>query len=425
MPTVLHNFWLLLAVLIGVIFLAYLAWRRLDLAGAIVLFLAPLYLLKIVSLPLTVLELLLLILIFVWLLKRWRERHLLIFLRGLDFFSWWLPVILLLAGFFFATMSSADIRVSAGIFKSWLVEPIVFGLFLADTIITKKHFKNLCWAMILSGVSVALISLGYAVFGYLTFDGRLSAFYLSPNHLAMYLAPALILAIGFWFEGVSTRLKFFLFASCFVLLLSLFFTLSYAAWLSVFAALTFLVVCLRRQRTISFKKFLVFSLSVLVLCSVLFISQRSNQKINDLFNSDRSSWQSRLTIWRAAEKILADRWLVGIGPGLFQKYYLEYQKYFPPYLEWAVPQPQNLFLAFWLQTGLIGLTGFIWLIISFFRWAFAAIKEKKSPLAMVLAAIMIYFLAHGLVDTTYWKNDLALVFWTVIALSYRVGRWNG
>ena len=27
----------------------------------------------------------------------------------------------------------------------------------------------------------------------------------------------------------------------------------------------------------------------------------------------------------------------------------EYQKHFPPYLEWAVPQPHNLYLAFWLQ----------------------------------------------------------------------------
>lgn len=27
---------------------------------------------------------------------------------------------------------------------------------------------------------------------------------------------------------------------------------------------------------------------------------------------------------------------------------------------------------------------------------------------------MIYALVHGLVDTTYWKNDLALMFWLII-----------
>lgn len=141
-------------------------------------------------------------------------------------------------------------------------------------------------------------------------------------------------------------------------------------------------------------------------------------------------------IWQAALKIGQDHWLLGIGPGLFQKYYLDYQKYFPvPYLEWAVPQPQNLFLAWWLQTGLLGLMGFLWLLVNFFRWALAAWRQKKpsffplsgtsegrQPLALVLMAVMIYILAHGLVDTTYWKNDLALIFWVVMALSCVVSR---
>ncbi|TSC53324.1 MAG: hypothetical protein LiPW39_336 [Parcubacteria group bacterium LiPW_39] len=37
-------------------------------------------------------------------------------------------------------------------------------------------------------------------------------------------------------------------------------------------------------------------------------------------------------------------------------------------------------------------------------------------------AVMVYILVHGLLDTTYWKNDLALIFWAIIALSYRAAR---
>jgi len=29
---------------------------------------------------------------------------------------------------------------------------------------------------------------------------------------------------------------------------------------------------------------------------------------------------------------------------------------------------------------------------------------------------MIYILLHGLIDTTYFKNDLAVVFWLAVAL---------
>jgi len=131
-------------------------------------------------------------------------------------------------------------------------------------------------------------------------------------------------------------------------------------------------------------------------------------------------------VWSAAGKILADNWLLGIGPGMFQQYYLEYQKYFPvPYLEWAVPQPHNLFLAFWLQAGILGLIGFIWLIINFFRRLFNFFINQKSPLALSLMAIMVYILAHGLLDTTYWKNDLSLIFWTIIASGYIADRLRG
>ena len=30
---------------------------------------------------------------------------------------------------------------------------------------------------------------------------------------------------------------------------------------------------------------------------------------------------------------------------------------------------------------------------------------------------MLYFLIHGLVDTTYWRNDLAMVFWMMAAVN--------
>lgn len=30
---------------------------------------------------------------------------------------------------------------------------------------------------------------------------------------------------------------------------------------------------------------------------------------------------------------------------------------------------------------------------------------------MASLGIMFYFLLHGLVDTTYFKNDLAVIFW--------------
>ncbi|NCU42620.1 MAG: hypothetical protein EOM19_07995, partial [Candidatus Moranbacteria bacterium] len=116
-----------------------------------------------------------------------------------------------------------------------------------------------------------------------------------------------------------------------------------------------------------------------------------------------------------------DRWFFGVGPGNFQEKYLEYQVYYPPYPEWAVPQPHNIFLAFWLQTGFIGFLGFIVLFFSSIYRAGKNIlyfqkKEKKFFLMIVLFGFSFLLLTFvwGMVDTLFWKNDLSLLFWFVV-----------
>ena len=111
-------------------------------------------------------------------------------------------------------------------------------------------------------------------------------------------------------------------------------------------------------------------------------------------------------IWSAAGEIIKDNHVFGIGPGTFQKTYLSYaEKFDEPYLEWAVPQPHNIFLAFYLQTGLIGFVGFLLILY----WFFSRKHLRMSP--VIANVLMIYILIHGLVDTTYWKNDLSVMFW--------------
>lgn len=421
-------------VFLGVAAFMALAWRRLDLALAMVLFLTPLYLLKIFFswLPLTVLELLILALIFVWLLKKAQEGFDLCVFRELKFWCFWWPVLLLVGGATLGAIFSIDLKMSAGILKSWILEPLIFGLLVADVIKQKKQFNNLLRALVASAAVVAAISLFYLSAHRLTFDGRLAGFYLSPNHLAMCLAPAFLLAIGFWFEVKKIWQKVFLVSIFCLLLVAVYFTYSYAAWLGILVAAAVLVVAFYRRQIISRKGLYLISFILTLVLFLGIFTQLGSSKLNNLLHSERSSWQSRVMVWRAASEILSDNWLVGIGPGMFQKYYLDYQPQFPPYLEWVVPQPHNLFLAWWLQAGLLGLVGFIWLIVNFFRWVLGTIKKQKPfqanawkgrpPIVLALMAAMIYILIHGLLDATYWKNDLALVFWVIIFLGYRAGR---
>ena len=164
-------------------------------------------------------------------------------------------------------------------------------------------------------------------------------------------------------------------------------------------------------------------ISLIALCGTIIalflLFQMHGQKFSDLIHlNERSSLASRIMIWRSSWKMLENRPVIGIGPGNFQTTYLEYQQYFPPYLEWAVPHPHNLYLAFWLQTGMLGLIGFVLLTVFWSRHVITTRdrNEKKASLEWTLIGIMATLLLIGLLDTPYWKNDLAYSFWLLLAI---------
>lgn len=394
----------------------------------VTILLIPAYLIRfaIFGIPTNILEILVLLTFIFYLLKGqcsfWN------FYKSNKVVCW--SILAIFAGLVISTLAGGDYRTGFGIIKGWFAVPLIFAWILYEEIKTGQDLKNTVKWLYIGIFSVALTSLAYYFSGNLTYDGRLKAFYLSPNHLAMYLAPGLIIGI-YLIRGaisqladktgegwrrpayVSRRHLLFLFyiISLLIILLGLYLTYSYAAWVAVMASL--IITSLIKYKKIDKRVFLI-SLIILLL---IIVSQWNTGKFVNLEGFTRSSLESRIMIWKSAGNILEDNPAWGIGPGSFQDKYLEYQKYFPPYLEWAVPQPHNLYLAFWLQSGLLGLTGFLVLIIKWPKELLALIKKQKnSGIIAALLGMMLYILIHGLVDTPYWKNDLALVFWIVFSL---------
>jgi len=390
----------------------------------LVVFCLPLYLARfsVLAIPTTVLELMIYALFVFWLLdKLIRNTKYEIRTTRLLF----VPIILILIGVTLATVFSSDPRTSAGIWKAWFIDPLLLFIVLISSIKNSEQIKKVFYSLFLSGTIVSVISLVYLIQGKLDPVGRLQAFYNSPNYLAMYLAPALIIGVGYYLfiflaspseacSGMSPSLPrscvgdharfglithkkiipsafILLFVVC--LLLSIIFTHSYGAWLGIIVAIGFasLRLVTRRARLL---------LLALILLLVLFLGYFA------LMHRE-SSFDARLIIWQNTWQIFKNNPILGIGPGTLGNY-------FSPYPEWGVPQPHNIYLAFLLQTGIIGFIGFIWLLIWFFRPA--ADQPQAGKLRLLLMMIMVYILVHGLVDTTYWKNDLSVVFWIVVGL---------
>lgn len=380
-------------------------WLSLENYLPLVVFLLPAYLVKFVvfGIPTNLLEALIFLALIWWLAE---EKSFQKFFRlKMPDRKIIIPICLMIAGLLASLIVNKNYLIGLGIIKGWFLFPLLF-LAIAYNYLPVGRIPNIFRALYFSAFFVALISLAYKFLGLVTFDGRLQGFFNSPNYLAMYLAPAVIIATQYQSLNIkpqnqNSKQKTILLITLVVILAALCFTYSYAAWISVAIALLIMFVFSQKLSG----KYMV--IAFLIIISAFFLL-RNTPKFQDLASlNERSSLASRIMIWESAGKMLQNNWLWGIGPGNFQEKYLAYQKYFPPYLEWAVPHPHSLYLAFWLYGGLIGITSFIILVAAWFR---GVLKEEKL-LSVVVIGIMSYILIHGFFDTTYFKNDLAMVFW--------------
>jgi len=110
--------------------------------------------------------------------------------------------------------------------------------------------------------------------------------------------------------------------------------------------------------------------------------------------------------------------------------------------------PHNIILNFWTELGLLGMLLFVWMVVKFyvmgmkvlsFRGAQATKESRftgdgaestRSPRSLPVArddkgeklivlglmGVMAVMLVHGLVDVPYFKNDLAVLFWVIMAM---------
>lgn len=312
-----------------------------------------------------------------------------------------------------------------GMLKSWFLFPFLAGWLIFSESRTPEKREAFFSAWFLTLLFTALGSLIFLLMGELTYDHRLSGLYDSPNFLAIFLAPAPLLALYLSFlpkesGGRSLFWSTLLFFGSLSVLIVLFFTRSYGVWGALLSATIFFLFGARLIHGFSKKTLLLMLALFFSVGTFLFFEQGSEKWQAMLSFDDRSSFASRLMIWQAAVKIFSDNAVFGIGVGRFQAEYLEYQQYFPPYLEWAVPEPHNLYLAVLLATGLIGCLGFLILVGRFGYLAIQALLSETDEARRLTSALTLTLLfltlVYGMTDTPYFKNDLALSFMLILAL---------
>ncbi len=325
--------------------------------------------------------------------------------------------LLFLMGTILSWATHAPTLSGLGKLKSFYLLPVFFGLalpfFLKES--AKLQLVLRLWAF--GTWAAAIAAVVSATQGWLLYDGRLAGPYTSANYLAVLLAPGSVLALYFLATRERSSMKWFAFSGGILTSIAIFLTHSYATWFALAMSL-FLGAVLFLRTTVGMRWRYVI-VPIIFVAGILWF-ETGTEKWTQLVSADpRSSLASRQMIWTVATDIATDHLWTGIGPANFQTQYLDYQKYYPLYLEWAVPTPHNLWLHFWLEGGMLSIIAWsgIVLFLIWYSWqSFGSASAEKRRLIALGVTLVSFYCLYGLVDTPYMKNDLSFAVWGAIGL---------
>ncbi len=434
----------------------FLCIKNLKLGILLTIFLLPGYLIRfsVLQVPTTLLEISILSCFLVWFVKNHRTILKTKIENGKTFYPFGLEIILILALSFIAVFVGGLNNSALGIFKAYFLEPIMFFVVILNTFKGGKGLKQIIMTLAYSTLIVSAFAVYQKITGQFIFNEfwanpenrRIVSFFGYPNAVALYLGPIIPLLAGLFFWQLRGRggLKTFweqiiLLFSIILNILAIYFAQSKGAILALIISL-FLVAFLLLK-----KKLKIIILIIIILGSSSFYYFQKDW-IN-LKLSSSLSYQIRSIQWDETMKMLQNGNLLW-GSGL-----AKYKEAIEPYHQegfffnkdadpdfrrkvvfgsdqnyrterWQPLEiylyPHNIFLNFWVELGFIGMLVFTFLILRFIflslKYYFKNKGNRNGDMALGLFASMSIILIHGLFDVPYFKNDLAVLFWIIIAL---------
>ena len=333
-----------------------------------------------------------------------------------------LPALLFIVAGAIAVLAAPSRTAGLGLYRAYIIEPIAFGLVLTNVLRTPRR-AALVAAGLGVGAAVAGLANSYVVLSGLinhTYDVAVTppvVIYSTANAVALYIVPVTALAISLALYATSPAER--LGGAALVVIGTIVTALSFSrgGYLAL-AAVVLGAVLLHRRRL------LLLGLALLGLVGVAVIPPIRHRILIETQNVYGNTIQSRLDLWTAAVKLIEHRPLFGAGLSGFQQMSAPYYTHFHTFADFI--DPHNIVLNFWVETGLLGLIAFTWIMVVGFRASWRGWREGPSRwrayhLGVLLALVAV--VVHGMVDVPYFKNDLSLLFWTLIGITWAGHHW--
>jgi O-antigen ligase len=369
-------------------------------------------------LPTTLLETAILATLVVFVIESWRARLLPEWRTPLT-----IPAAVLVIAGAISVVIAPDHRAALGLFRAYFLEPVAFFYALTFSVRTWAAAQLVLIGLGIAAISVCLpntfVILQAIRHHTLNLAGAPPVLvYQTPNALALFVIPLIAVGAAIAAYSRDSRERW---ASVVFLLIAVPGTLLTFSRGGYVALLVIGVLLALTHRS---RIWLVPALAIIAVAfsRIPAVASRIAHQLNP--TDPNNSLDQRVRLWKSTLALLHDHPVFGTGLSSFGQAINPYRG-ISGYTDELI-YPHNIVLNFWVETGLLGLAAFAWLFIAATRMAWTgwrAAQPQWNPFQLGLLLALAGILVHGLVDVPYFKNDLALEFWVLLALSWSGRRW--
>lgn len=195
-----------------------------------------------------------------------------------------------------------------------------------------------------------------------------------------------------------------------------------AAWISVALLLFFYLFQYQKKRSAVdlIIILMVFTVAGTLMLSLTELGSLFLQRIETISDTKYVANYDRLDRWAAAWSMAMDNIVYGVGWGAYPDQYEEYQVLKGAFSSEIRMGAHNLYLEIFAETGIIGVSVFLFMIFVFFQRCIILQRRIRSEFLTVfiiaMQGAMITYLFHALLNNLGPSDKIAIMFWFLLGM---------
>ncbi|MCK5579841.1 MAG: O-antigen ligase family protein [Candidatus Omnitrophica bacterium] len=339
------------------------------------------------------------------------------------------PIAFFLGACLLSTVGSAFFEVSLQGFIRKTLEWFAIYFLVLEVFTSDKYIRRFLCVVLLTtfltciDVLIQFYITGHDIFrGREVFGGRATGPFKQANMLGGYLAcvsPLVFSALYVMRKKSCARYfmaVFFVFA-----LWGVFISFSRGAWVGLGAGLVFGLWITKRKVAVMG----IVGLLVLMFFSYSFLSAEMKHRFRVDPDNITATARWRVDLWKGSFKMIKDRPFFGHGLNIYMNLFQEYRTKLSGQFEYWPSYAHNCYIQIAAETGVVGLSCFLWIIGLFFKKAGERLEVfwqsgEEGVVFVGLTVGLFIFLVHSFFDTNFYSLQLVAFFWLLLGAAVAI-----